>query len=96
MNMEMLPNHSSNYVASQDFDFHLFLFTAGAMRLPLTPDKKRPIAEMIHYLTDYYASKVFNLNPVPFCNKSDNAYYNFYGERTKVSGKFTIVVAGLL
>ena len=42
---------------------------------------------MIHYLTDYYAMKEFNLHPVPFKNEDDNAFYNFYGERTKISGK---------
>ena len=42
---------------------------------------------MIHYLTDYYAMKEFDLTPVPFSNHDDNAFYNFYGERTKISGK---------
>ena len=42
---------------------------------------------MIHYLTDYYAMKEFDLTPVPFSNQNDNAFYNFYGETTKISGK---------
>ena len=61
--------------------------TAGAMRLPLTADKDRPIPEMLHYLTDYYAEKKFNLKPIPFNNHSDNAFYNFYGNPIKMKGK---------
>ena len=57
------------------------------MRLPQTPDKERPVRKMIHYLTDYYAMKEFDLTPVPFSNYNDNAFYNFYGETTKISGK---------
>ena len=59
------------------------------MRLPQTPDKDRPISELIHYLTDFYALKRFQLNPVPFSNFNDNAFYNFYGQSTKISGKYT-------
>ena len=57
------------------------------MRLPQTPEKDRPVREMIHYLSDYYAMKEFDLTPVPFSNQNDNAFYNFYGETTKISGK---------
>ncbi len=65
------------------------MFLAGAMRIPLTPDVdgKRTTDDMIHYLTDYYAEKEFHLTPVPFSNHSENAFYSFYGERTKISGK---------
>jgi hypothetical protein len=57
------------------------------MRLPQTPDKERPISQLIHYLSDFYALKRFNLTPVPFSNYDDNAFYNFYGETTKISGE---------
>jgi hypothetical protein len=60
------------------------------MRLPQTPDSDRPIAEMIHYLTDYYAMKKFNINPITFNNSSDTAFYSFYGEITKISGEQAI------
>ena len=65
----------------------LYDCVAGAMRLPLPPKKDRPVREMIHYLTDYYAETKFRLKPVPFSNQSENAFYNFYGECTKISGK---------
>lgn len=42
---------------------------------------------MIHYLSDYYAMKELHLTPVPFKNEGSHAFYNFYGERTKISGK---------
>ena len=64
---------------------------AGAMRLPLPPWKERPICETIHYLTDYYAEKKFNIEPVPFNNFNENAFYNFYGNITKISGKTEIL-----
>lgn len=57
------------------------------MRLPLPPKKDRPIAETIHYLTDYYASEKFDIDPVPFSNASEQAFYNFYGNITKIGGK---------
>ena len=74
-------------------DNNILFFTAGAMRLPQTPDKDRPICHTIHYLTDYYAEKKFDLNPIPFTNQSDNAFYNFYGMHTKISGKICRLIA---
>ena len=64
---------------------------AGAMRLPLPPKKDRPICETIHYLTDFYAIKKFKINPVPFSNASETAFYNFYGNVTKINGKQLMV-----
>ena len=61
--------------------------TAGAMRLPLTADKERDVSEMLHYLTDYYAVKKFDLDPISFNNHSGNAFYNFYGNPIKMKGK---------
>lgn len=57
---------------------------AGAMRIPQEPNPQRPVADMIHYLTDYYAMKEFELVPTPFSNSDDDAYYCFYGIRTKI------------
>lgn len=81
-----------NYIWQQSITF----VAAGAMRLPQTPDKSRPVSEMIHYLTDYYAMKPeFELTPVPFSNHNDNAFYNFYGEQTQIKRKNTVILNNL-
>ena len=59
------------------------------MRLPLTVKqvKDKDAKKYIHFLTDYYALNVFGLKAAPFFNQDEHAYYNFYGESTKISGK---------
>ena len=57
---------------------------------PSPPCKERPVPQMIHYLTDYYAMKEFKLHPVPFKNEDHNAFYNFYGKCTQISSKFSM------
>ena len=66
----------------------LFSSAAGAMRIPQKPDQKRPIDDMIHYLTDYYAMREFKLTPVPFSNYDQDAFYKFYGIKTQIKGRY--------
>ena len=59
------------------------------MRIPQPPQKDRPIADMIHYLTDYYALREFGVTPVPFSNYDQDAFYQFYGQQTQIKGEST-------
>ena len=58
------------------FAFLLIPFTAGAMRLPCSPDAM----DKTHFLTDFYASERFKLPLAPFANESKKAYLKFYNE----------------
>ena len=69
-------------------------FPAGAMRLPLT---KKQVEEkdrkFIHYLTDHYGLREFKLKATPFSNSDQDAFYNFYGESTKIRGKQSSLIS---
>ena len=58
------------------FAFLLISFTAGAMRLPCSPDAMNKT----HFLTDFYASERFKLPLAPFSNESKKAFLKFYNE----------------
>ena len=60
------------------------------MRIPQPPPpvgEQRPTDKMIHYLTDYYALTELGVKAVPFRNTDNDAFYLFYGNRTKISGE---------
>ena len=46
------------------------------MRLPCSVDAPNKT----HFLTDYYAGQLFNLEMVPFVNYDKNAFLKFYNE----------------
>ena len=57
--------------------FHLYIkfsLSAGAMRLPCTPDNPNKT----HFLTDYYGETLFKLKMVPFVNSNEKAFLKFY------------------
>lgn len=62
-----------------------FLIVVGAMRVP--GSGKLEDVEKKHYLTNYYAQKIFGLKPIPFINHTDKGFYYLYGNKYSMEGK---------
>ena len=52
------------------------IISAGAMRLPSTPDEPNKI----HFLTDYYGEELFKLEMIDFINSNENGFLKFYNK----------------